>query len=403
MNKIRMNNPVKGVAVALALAAAAGCTKTEAERFGYKGDDLLDPTNLTYLVLSPTVTNWVPERVLSIVEDYEFTPDELDVVKAAGVLMPGEEYPAFPEGYACTTKEPWLSQWTRPVKSFGFDGVAGIQAHYNEDRKVWETSESYFSSYWKTKDEALAALASVEAELARDFGVKRFHKISDGWVAEYVRLCVLGVVGPKADGTWSCMLDIRDKGRIGCGPYESPAEQQERLDRHVYMKEMKAWRAEVASILAKNAETVAKLAAGKGLAGIEGASEPTEGEGGRKYRVLNGECEPLPEGAALETAVAGLWTNKVQLIAKSLGAEFTGEPVKEAMGDSDLWWSATWKGDLYEVRLDVSMPAPVPASEEKSADEAEARPVPCGRWRILYTEAIQPGTVFPPRPQLKKK
>ncbi len=392
----------KGVAVAAALAAAAtGCVKSEAERFGYKGDDLLGETNLTYLVLSPTVTNWVPERVLSIVEDYAFTPDELRVVEAAGVLMPGADYPALPEGYECTTKEPWFAQWTKPVKSFGLAGVAGVQTHYDEDRKVWETSESYFSSYWKTKEEALAALSVLEAELAKGFNVKKFHKFPDCWVAEYVRLCVMGVVGQKADGTWSCMLDIRDKGRAGCGVWEPVAEQQERLNRHVYMKEMKAWRKAVAEIMAKNAEAVAKLAAEKGVPGFADATESAEGENGRTVRMLGGACEPPAKDVALETAIAALWTNKVQLVVKSLGAAFDGEPAKESVGENEQWWSATWTSDLYEVRLDVSMAA-LPATEEPPAEGAEAVPPRGGNWRILYRDAILPGTVLPPRPQLKK-
>ncbi len=378
----------------------SGCMKSEAERFGYKGEDLLNQTNLVYLVLSSTVTNWVPERVLSIAEEYDFTSDELNVLKAADLLMPGEEYATLPEAYTCTMKEPWFEQWTKPSKSFGFEGVSGIQVHHNQDRRVFETSESYFSSYWKTKEEALAALATIEAELAKNFNVKKFHKISDGWVAEYVRLCVMGVVGQKADGSWSCMLDVRDKGRVGCGPYEPVADQQERLNRYLYMKEMKVWQAEVAAILAKNADAVAKLAAEKGVVGFVDAANLTEyNNGGRKIRVLE-SVDSLPEGVAADAAIAGLWTNKVQSIVKALGVEFDGEPNKECAGENawEQWWSAEWKNDLYDVRLDVS----IQMAETDPEKAADVKSEPIGRVRIAYTEAIQPGTVFPPRPQMKQ-
>ncbi len=397
MKEICLSRFTKGAAVAVALATAVGC-QSDAERFGYKGVDLEDQMNLTYLALSPTVTNWVPERVLTVFEKYDLTEDEKGVVKAAGVLMPGSNYATFPEGYQETTKEPWFSLWTKSVTSFGLDGTVGILAHYNEVRKEWETSESYFSSYWKTKDEALAALANIESQLATSHKVKMFHKFTDCWVAEYVRLCVIGVVGQRADGSWSCMLDIRDKCRSGCGAWEPVAQQQERLNQYVYMKELRAWNAELAQIWAKNAEVVAKLAAEKKLPGFENASEPIDGDGGRKYRFVSGDCEPLAVGASVETAIANLWTNKVQEVTKALGEKFTGEPMKETFGAADQCWRAVWRGSLYEVGLEIVMPAP----RENTAAEGESPAPARGAWRIFYTEAAQPQMVFPPKPQLKK-
>ncbi len=367
----------KKTVVALALLAALGCKKSEAERFGYKGSDLDEQTNMTYLSISPTVTNWVPERVLAVCEKYEFTPDELGVLAAAGVLMPGANYPSFPEGYAQTTKEPWFSLWTKPTKAFGFDGVSGILAHWNEDSGVWETSESYFSSYWKSKDEALTALAGLEAQLAKDHKVKKFHKFPDCWIAEYVRLSVVGVVGQKADGTWSCMLDIRDKNNSGCGAWEPLAEQQTRLNQYVYTKEMRAWRAAMREAWTKNSALVATRAAERALAGFTNALETSSIEPGRKCRILSGDLPPLAEGDSAEALAAAMWTNHVGLIRKNLGVSFAVEPVKEAFESGDVYWRAAAKDDLYETVFEVMVPASTNTS-------------PHGVWRIVYADAAQP-------------
>ncbi len=418
MTKLQMKKHMKGLCLATACAAlGAGCMKSEAERFGYKGADLEDQESKTFLALSPTVTNWVPERVITIYEKYDWTQDELGVVKAAGVLMPCQPYPSFPEGFKETTKEPWFSLWTKDVKSFGLDGVTGILAHYNADRKVWETGESYFSSYWKTKDEALKALALIEKQLAASHNVKKFHKFTDCWVAEYVRLRVTGVVGQKADGTWSCMLDIRDKNSYGCGAWEPVEDQQARLNRYIYAKEMRAWKAEMAKIWAKNTETIAARAKERNLPGFEGATEQTESEeDARKMRILSGMKENFPSNVVLQAAIAELWTNKVQLIEKSVGAKLTEEPAKESAGTTEQWWHAEWKTDLYEIRLDVAMFVPSAemiqkaCEKEKACEQAEGEeeacamppPKPSARWRIICRDVLLPGTVFPKKPQLKK-
>jgi len=399
----KMNSRMARAAIAAAaVAAAAGCARkvpTEAELFGYKGEDLEDQTNKTYLVLSPTVTNWVPERVLSVCEKYDFTPDELAVVKAAGVLMPGESYPEFPEGYERETDEPWFAFWGKPTESFGLKGRTGTLSHYDEVRKSWETSESYFSSYWDTREEALAALDKIEAALAQGFNVKKFHKFDGCWVAEYVRLCVMGVVGQKPDGKWSCMLDIRDKCRVGCGVWEPIPEQQERRDRYEYAKAMRAWTAAVAETLAKNREEVANLAAEKGLEGLAGAGEPIRVEDGRMAQVASGVTEPLKDGYVAEDEALAVWKEKVAELEKALGVRIESEPVREDTGGRGVWLRAEGRGELYEARLDVAIPE-APAAE--SLPEGEEKPEMRGQWRIMGVELLRPGNELPPRPQFKK-
>ena len=83
--------------VAAAAVLFAGCQK-EAEKFGYKGIDLADD-DLMFFTTGPTVTNWVPARVLSVCEEYPMSPEETALVAAAGVIVPSEPLEKVPEGY----------------------------------------------------------------------------------------------------------------------------------------------------------------------------------------------------------------------------------------------------------------------------------------------------------------
>jgi len=377
---------VRAAAAALALGAAlAGCggpggEPTEAERFGYKGEDLVDQTNLTFLVTAPTTTNWIPERVVSVFEKYEFSEDELSVVEALGVLMPGESYPKLPEGYAKETDGPWFTYWTKSAESLGLKGVVGVLTHFDEDKAVFETGESYFSSYWDSREDALAALAKVKAALANGFHVKKFHEISDGWVAEYVRLGVMGVVGQKADGTWSCMLDIQDKNRPGCGQWEAPDAQAERLAEYNYRKAVAAWKAEKDKIVAGNHEKIEAMRKERDLAPFGGDVRAFDAEDGRKVYVRGGYFDM---SNVVEEVV---WNEKREGLEKATGTKFEGEIVKRDFEDKYSVWGAGWTNDIYEVRLDMAFPA----KGEK------------GEWRELCFEVVQEGFAIPPRPRLDR-
>ena len=61
--------------IAAAAAILAGCRKSEAERFGYKGADLHDDDKM-FFTTGPTVTNWLPARVLSVCEEYPMSAEE---------------------------------------------------------------------------------------------------------------------------------------------------------------------------------------------------------------------------------------------------------------------------------------------------------------------------------------
>lgn len=401
-----MKNLPLCAAAAAALTAVSGC-KTEAERFGYKGEDLVDQEAKTFVVTAPAVTNWVPERVLSVSEKYEFTADEKSLVDTVGVMMPGASYEAIPEPYAKDSEEPWFVWWARKGEAFGLkDGKMGLLSHFNDDKNVWETNESYFSTYWKTRDEARAALAAIRAELALKHGVKMFHEIDNGWIAEYVRLIVMGVVGQKPDGTWSCMLDFRDKCAMGCGPWEPLEEQRERRNQSDYAKAMRAWRAGLAAALERNKELVAQAAQEKGLAGLPGASVAGTAENGMSVFVVGGAGEPQTTDEGMDAAFAAMWAARVEALAKGLGVTPAQDgPSKQEIPDEGTYWSQLFQGPLYQARLDAVKPivrALPPADEAGQEGETPEQPAFTPQWRILFSEMIQPGVTLPQKPQLKK-
>lgn len=407
------------VAAAAATAFLAGCsdgsaphTPTEAEIFGYKGDDLAGETNMNFVVTAPATTNWVPERVLSVLEHYEFTGDELALLKAAGVMQPCAPVSEMPQGYVKDVDEPWFAYWTKPADSFGISGVAGVLVHYDGDKKLFETGESYFSSYWPTKEEAEAALAKIKTQIEA-LGPKKFHPLDAGWIAEYVRLCVTGVVGMKADGKWSCMIDFRDKCGAGCGVWEPVDMQQERRDRYDYAKALKAWKAEVDALLAKNRELVAKAVEERGLECFADAQDVGTTPDGRVVKAVYATGEAAADTGSLEAAAQTFWDARAALVESALGVKFDGEISKERDPDGKMTaWHASAKGDIFEAEVAMMMPvAPEEepqsgvkpdAGEDGASVDEESRPEPPkAQWRVVYIERFQQGIELPPRPQQK--
>ena len=382
--------------VAAVAALVAGCAKNEAEHFGYKGADLADDDNM-FFTTSPTVTNWVPARVLSVCEEYPMSPDEAAIIEAAGVIAPGEPLEKVPEGYVKDTDEPWFAMWKKESENFGRKGVNGFISHWNEDKNVGETSETYFSSYYPDEAGALAALAETRKIIAEKFSPKRFHDFDRYWIAEYLRLRVMCLVGQKPDGTWSCMLDINDKCRAGCGQWEPVEAQAERLAEYKYRKAMVAWKAEKAKVLEANHAAVEKIRAEKGLALLDGGRE-FESEDGRKAYIRVGTCD-----AASVTNKIEFWKEKSAALAVATGVAFESEPVSEEVPSGYVVMGAAASSEIYDVRLDIAFPPAVVATEgEKpegeNAEEEQAQTPPV-EWRELCFEKLQPGLAIPPRPQ----
>ena len=378
-------------------AAPAPYVDPEAVAIGYKGVDASD-TNMNFVVLGGGITNWVPERVVSVYEKYELSAAELSVVEASGALMPGESYPSFPAGYEKETEEPWFSWWTKKTRAFGFDGKTGILAHFDDESGTWQTSESYFSSCWPAREEALAAMETVKGKFEKELGAKKIHVFDGMFIAEYPRLSAMCVVGPKGDGTWSCMLDLRDKCRAGCGAYEPVETQRERLDSLLFARAQKAWKEQMEKVAKENEERIAKAMAERSLPGFPGAVDAGGTDAAGKVKCADGPCQAAKSAAqALET-IESVWAERKAAVEKAIGVKFESEPEKHPV-EGGVWWSAEAKSDLFDARLDVGIPVP-PEGAEPPPEGAEQ---PAGRWRVLYKTLLQEGLSIPERPVRGKK
>lgn len=383
---------MKKLVIIFSLAAVfAGCSDkprmSEAEQFGYKGRDLQDPDDKMFFTTGPGVTNWVPTRVLSVSERYEFTSNELALVAAAGIITPGSSFEKIPEEYGEKSKEPWFTTWSKDTEAFGKKGVSGFIAHFNDAKKIWETGEPYFSTYYDDKESALKALAELETNLAA-YAPKKFYKFEDCWVAEYVRLRVMGLCGQRPDGTWTCMLSINDKCTYGCGPWEPVEAQQARVDDIAFKAEVKAWREVVDKKAKENHEAV--------LALIKARNIPLFGEGVEAQPTGDGRMVYVRAGAfPMSNVVAEVvWNEKSGELTKASGVNLEVVPVQqEDYGMYDIWsvWSSN---DLFVVRLDMAFPKP-------STNEVE-RANAHGEWRQLCFENILPGNEPPPPPRRKR-
>ena len=389
--------------VAAAAAILSGCIKSEAERFGYKGADLTDDDK-SFFTTSPAVTNWVPSRVLSVCEEYPMSEEEKALVAAAGVITPSDELAEIPEGYSKWADEPWFVTWTKDAENFGKKGVNGFISHFNEDKKIWETSETYFSSYYGDEASALAALADLKKVVGEKFAPKKFYDFDKCWVAEYLRLRVMCVVGQRPDGKWSCMLDIQDKNRTGCGQWEPQEAQVERLAEYKYRKAVRAWKDAKAKAVAGNHAAIEKMRAEKGIGLFGEEVKPVESDDGRTVHRRLGACD---SGEIADREA--FWQEKLDALAKAAGVEFAGEREMHEAQSGYTMWSIVSSNELYDVRLDMAFP---PASAladdgaEKSGTEAEGEPPaprrPPVEWRELCVEKTLPGFEIPPRPQPPK-
>lgn len=411
---------MKKVFYALSVAAAvAGCNvkePTEAEIFGYKGQDIENPESKNFIVTAPAVTNWVPERVLSVIEKYDYSDAEKKLVNDFGVLLPSASHKTMPEGYERDSNEPWFVYWVKKsTQGFGFSGVAGVLSHFNEDLGEWQTSGTYFSSYWKTEEEARATLNAIKEKIAAEYSVKKFHPIATGWVAEYLRLCVMGVVGQKADGSWACMIDFRDKCNYGCGPWESVPEQQERLNRYVYQKEMKVWRKTLADIISKNHKAIEAKMSERGNSGFADTSGPMQRDDYRNEYSKIADLEGLVQTNDLAVVMSSVWSEKLSEVTKALGGAFEGEPTEES-NDDFFVKTAQWESDLHSIRLDVVVGKQMVSSEppaEEAASQEQEKPAEAesekaapkfeivGRWRVVFCEKFITGEKIPEKPVLK--
>ena len=378
--------------IAAAAAMLAGCGEdakkapSEAEIFGYKGQDLKDLDDTMFFSTGPGVTNWVPSRVLTVYERYELSSNEVALIEAAGIITPALSCEKIPEGFIEKNKEPWFTTFAKDTEAFGKTGVTGFIGHFNEAKKVWETGETYFSTYYDDKTAALQALGELELEIAK-FTPKKFHKFDGCWIAEYVRLRVMGLAGQRPDGKWTCMLSINDKCNPGCGPWEPEAAQQERVDEIAFKAEVKAWREAVDKIAKANHESVAAKA--------KAAEVPLFGEGVEAQPTGDGRYVYVRSGMfAMSNAVAkAVWSEKRDAL-ETASASKLAEPETRDLGEYEIWY-ATGSNKLFTVRLDIAFP--------KLSTNAVENAVARGEWRELIFDNILSGNEFPPPPQRKRR
>ncbi len=393
--------------VALATVGVVGCKDdtaariaAEAAQFGYKGKDIDNYTSTNYIVTSAAVTNYVPERVLMVFEEYQYSENELKLLSDAGVVVPSSELTTLPEGFVKDSVEPWFVYWTKPITALGKNGVTGVLSHYNENKKIWEMGESYFSTYWATEEEAKLALDSFRQKLAAEYGVSRFYDIATGWVAEYVRLCLTGVVGQKADGRWSCMLNFRDKCKIGCGAWESVEEQQVRLNRYIYANEMKAWRKNLNEILQRNHESImTKMKeASYAVSSMQLPKLSINREMRYEYSIYN---EVTLETNDLAVAASNLWSGLTAQLKSFCGAELVGDVEKRFSGEESVY-QAKAQSQFHDLNLAINTYLVRNSSTNENASSEATVTNAVGRWVLRLTEKLQDGVEIPPQPVLKQ-
>jgi len=364
---------MKKILVMVALATAfAGCQK-EAEKFGYKGADLEETEN-SYLMTQAGVTNWLPARVLSVREQYELSADEENLIQAAGVVSSGESLKEIPEGFQKREVEPWFVTWVKDTEAFGFKGVSGFLSHFDEDAGVWQVGEVFFSTYWDDFEKATAAASEIEKQIVARYHPLKIHRLSAGFLAEYRRLRVIVMCGPRATGDFACMFTIQDKNRPGCGPWEPISDQQDRINEIKYMKELKIWGEAANKVLLKNHEKVEGLRKSRGL-DLFGTEMEWFDSGDGVYAFCKiGEFDPKaisPRTFAEE---------KVAEVARLTGTVAGEIQLLEKEDSAPDYFISNWQGELYKLRVDV---------------------IATGAWRVICMEVLQLGFELPPRPTVE--
>ena len=397
--------------VSLAAAAVfAGCDapkspeQLEAEAFGYRGIDLQELSETNFFATAVGATNWIPARVMAVYENYDFGPKEQALVKAFNVLQPSIKLSQIPEGYALEEAAPWLQVWGKKTEVFGFEGISRFYAHFNEDKNVYELGSMMFSTYSKSVDEANAKLLEIRESLVNsaDFAPLKIYEFPEGdkFVAEYLRVSLIALVGKKSDDVWSTMVTISDKSDMGCGQWESVAEQQDRRNRYNYRKALAQWKVDVAELWKENhAACVAQLKSA-GLAGFdEKIVWRVNPNNANMYCIMTDAfcVEPSNPRDAAEKALAACR----EKIKNAIGLELPEEKqvTNYEMGDVELWCIEAEQAP-YFVRLEMAIPlaaeenATETAREEEVCSHAEMR----GQWRIVCFEGLADGRMLPAKP-----
>ena len=388
-------------AFAAVAALFAGCRKSEAELFGDKGADLKKSMSNgeSFFIIAPGVTNYLPRRVLCVWEKCEFEPCETALVAAAGIVQPSATLDKIPAGYAKLSEEPWYTTWSKDSEAFGVKGKIGFVSHFDEDAGKWETGESYFTTHWKTSEEALAQLERFAELFSLEYGAKKIYKFDNCWAAEYRRLRVLGVVGQNALGLWSCMVSVQDKNLPGCGLAESVEVQQEMLDRHLYEKALKKYEKEINEIFETNHAKVEQRRKALSLTALDGEAEWSRRGEAAYSAEIGGALVPSGDFENIAAFRDARWNQIVGKVEKAFGVACPTGAVETTVFEGGLEErSFRVENELYDVRVSALFP-PEKTEENEKRFPPEAFN---GEWRIYAVEKLLDNVKLPERPQEKK-
>ncbi len=401
----------KLVLVSLAAAAVfAGCDapkspeQIEAESFGYRGIDLQELSETNFFATAVGATNWIPARVMAVYENYDFGSKEQGLIKAFDVLQPSVKLSAIPEGYKLDEEAPWLQVWSKPATAFGLEGVSRFYSHFNEDKNVYELGSVMFSTYSKSAAEALAKLTKIKEALAQslEFAPLKVYDFPEGdkFVAEYLRVSVIALVGQAKENLWSTMVTISDKSDVGCGQWESVAEQQGHRDRYNYRKALAKWKVDVANLWNENhAACVANLK-NAGLAGFdEKIAWRVNPNNSNMYCIL-GDSFCVEQESPSNAAVKELEKCR-ETIKTAIGLELPEEKqvTTDEMNEVEVWCIEAEQAP-YFVRLEMAIPLQSEAETQETVCEDGACDAPKmrGQWRIVCFEGLTDGRMLPAKP-----
>lgn len=380
---------IRNICGILSLVLIVGCDKRpEAEKLGYRGEDISD--NLSFYTTGAGTTNWVPARLLEVFENYALSANEAALLAALDMQLPGLAAETLPAGYSVDEEGPWLTAWKKPAAHLGMTGQKGFYSHYDDEAKRYETGEAYFSSYWKTREEALTAMENLKTRVAAAFGPLKMHTLPDGWIAEYLRLRVMCVTGVKPDGTWCCMLTLADKANPGCGAWEPLAAQKARRAEHLYQRALETWQEAAKKKQAENRAACAAALKAKGLPGIAEILWRAQDDGSHIFY--------SEETLASTNDVVRIWQAQRDLLKKAYGLDLPQTPgVQEPEPGVRVLSGAATNDTPYAARLDIAV-FTAPARADKSPAPEGVDAGPCRRWRLIIREDVLPGHELPPRP-----
>jgi hypothetical protein len=203
------------------------------------------------------------------------------------------------------------------------------------------------------------------------------------------------VVGQKAGGKWSCMLDFHDKCESGCGPGEDVESQTARLKAWKYARALKAWKAAVEAAKAKSHSIVMDAMKAASLPGYPNAVDVATSTDGLPVKAVFGQASAVESDAAAEAVGRQVWAERVADVAKSLGLAFGGSPEVQTVDGAGILLGADWQNEFFAVRLDVAVPYPF---KPESGGETVLREV---QWRIVFCELVHKSVEIPRRPERK--